>query len=175
MFDPTAFENMKVVIEGELYDRDLTGEIRIQDRNDLFNSAKLSRKYDITFSDQINDAQEMSCTLILEASLVNLAAELLPIAHSEKNAGCQVTVKYTVLHQEEKEIYPKIQIALEEIWGSGRTISQFVTTDPFSKQPFIKNEIQISFNRLVYEDQMDDLTEMVNYMLLGIKKLREII
>lgn len=35
MFDPTAFDNMKVVIEGAIYDLDLDGEISIIDRNDL--------------------------------------------------------------------------------------------------------------------------------------------
>ena len=49
LFDPTAFENIKVVIEGEIYDRDLSGEIFVTDRNDWFNSAKLSRKYEISF------------------------------------------------------------------------------------------------------------------------------
>jgi hypothetical protein len=41
MFDPTAFDNMKVVLEGALYDLDIMGEIIITDRNDLFNTAKM--------------------------------------------------------------------------------------------------------------------------------------
>ncbi len=175
MFDPTAFENMKVVIEGELYDRDLSGEIRIQDRNDLFNSAKLSRTYDITFTDQSNNATNVSCTLFMEAGLANLAAELLPIAQSEKLAGCKVTVRYTVIHQEQREIFHKIQTTLEDIWGSERTINQLVMINPISEQTSVRNEINILFNRLIYEDQMDDITAMVDYMLLGIKKISEII
>ena len=49
MFDPTAFENIKVVLEGAVYDLDLNGEIIIIDRNDLINTAKLSRKYELSF------------------------------------------------------------------------------------------------------------------------------
>lgn len=49
MFDPTAFDNMKVVIEGALYDLDICGEIVITDRNDSFNMAKMSRTFDISF------------------------------------------------------------------------------------------------------------------------------
>lgn len=175
MFDPTAFENMKVVIEGELYDRDLSGEIRILDRNDLFNSAKLSRTYNLIFTDCSTYNLDVSCTLIMEAELANLAAELLPIAHSDKLAGCKVTVKYTVNHQEQREIFQKIQSALEGIWGSGRTIDQVISRNPFSDQNLVTNEIKITFNRLVYEDQVDDITAMIDYMLVGIKKLREII
>ena len=50
MFDPTAFENMKVVMEGIFYDKDLSGEIIILDRNDIMNIAKLSRTYDLSFN-----------------------------------------------------------------------------------------------------------------------------
>ncbi|MGZ4162287.1 MAG: hypothetical protein ACXVNF_16040, partial [Neobacillus sp.] len=50
VFDPTAFDNMKVVIEGALYDMDIIGEIIITDRNDIMNMAKLSRRFDICFT-----------------------------------------------------------------------------------------------------------------------------
>ena len=44
MFDPTAYENMRVVLEGIFYDKDLSGEILVIDRNDIVNTAKLSRE-----------------------------------------------------------------------------------------------------------------------------------
>ena len=49
LFDPTAFDNMKVVLEGAVYDRDLFGDILIVSRDDLVNLATLSRKFTIEF------------------------------------------------------------------------------------------------------------------------------
>ena len=49
MFDPTAFENMRVVMEGIFYDKDLSGDITIVDRNDVINTAKMSRDFDLSF------------------------------------------------------------------------------------------------------------------------------
>ena len=37
-------------MEGIFYDKDLSGEIVIVDRNDLINTAKLSRSYDLPFN-----------------------------------------------------------------------------------------------------------------------------
>ena len=48
MFDPTAFENIRVVLEGIFYDKDLEGSIMIIDRNDIMNTAKLSRTYELS-------------------------------------------------------------------------------------------------------------------------------
>ncbi|SID87142.1 Uncharacterised protein [Mycobacteroides abscessus subsp. abscessus] len=48
LFDPTAYENMKIVMEGLLYDKDLAGQISIIDRNELINTAKLSRTFEIS-------------------------------------------------------------------------------------------------------------------------------
>ena len=49
MFDPTIFDNLKVVAEGAVYDLDLQGEILITNRIDQVDLATLSRYYAITF------------------------------------------------------------------------------------------------------------------------------
>jgi IS4 transposase len=49
MFDPTAFDNMKVIIEGLLYDKDLDGEYEITDRNDFVNLSKMDRLFSIRY------------------------------------------------------------------------------------------------------------------------------
>lgn len=174
MFDPTAFENMKVVIEGELYDRDLSGEIRIEDRNDIFNSAKLSRKYEITFTDQHEEKVDVFCTFIMEAGLANLAAELLPAAYSNKLAGSQITIKFTFIREESIEIFQKVERILKEIWGAERIIKQMIIRDPLSNKSMVTNETTITFNRLVYEDQVDDMIAMVDYILTSIAKIRDL-
>jgi hypothetical protein len=174
MFDPTAFENLKVVIEGAIYDRDLAGEILVTDRNDLINLAKLQRKFEISFINSNSVGNKITAMFILEANLENLAAELLPSTLSEELSGCQVCVKFDLVHPNEPSYYQQINRTLIEIWGSEREIEQIVQVKPLWKQLEIKNQITISFNRLVYEEQIHDLTDMVDYMITSMKKLKEI-
>ncbi len=49
LFDPTAFDNMKVVLEGAVYDRDILGDILVVKRDDLVNLATLSRQFMMEF------------------------------------------------------------------------------------------------------------------------------
>ena len=49
LFDPTAFDNMKVVLEGAVYDRDILGDILVVNRDDLINLASLSRQFTMEF------------------------------------------------------------------------------------------------------------------------------
>ncbi|WP_159887924.1 hypothetical protein [Paenibacillus puerhi] len=45
MFDPTIFDNLKVVMEGRLYDLDSEGSVRITGREDLVDLAAMSRTF----------------------------------------------------------------------------------------------------------------------------------
>jgi hypothetical protein len=174
MFDPTAFENLKVVIEGAIYDKDLAGEILVTDRNDLLNLAKLQRKFEISFIDQNSSGNRITAIFSLEANLENLAAELLPSSLSEELSGCQVCVKFTCTHPNDPQYFQRIYQILTEIWGIDRAIEQLVQVNPLKKLDEVKNHITISFNRLVYEEQIHDLTDMVDYMITSMKRLREI-
>lgn len=175
MFDPTAFENMKVIFEGELYDRDLAGEISIIDRNDLMNVAKLKRIFEITFINQPSiRANQVKCTVTLEANLENLAAELLPAVQSEKLSGCYIYIMFSLDHPNKMDIHKAISDVMTEIWGSERTYKQVASFDPLKNSDSMHKEISIEFNRIVYEDQISDLIQMIEYMLLTLDKLERI-
>jgi hypothetical protein len=49
LFDPTVYDNLKVVLEGAVYDLDLAGSILVTGREDWVNLADLSRTYKLTF------------------------------------------------------------------------------------------------------------------------------
>lgn len=174
MFDPTAFENLKIVIEGAVYDKDLGGEILVIDRNEIINMAKLERSFDITFIEQNSGGKEIKALWILEAKIENLAAELLESALSDTLAGSHVTVKFECEHANDPTIYKKIKNVLGEIWGAGRTIEQRIEMNPFHNKENIINHITVNFNRLVHEDQIADLTLMVDFMIKSIRELKKI-
>lgn len=175
MFDPTAFENIKVVVEGEIYDRDLTGEIVVTDRNDWINTAKLSRKYEISFSLAGYEAPSLLATMTIQAGLENLAAELLGSESANQLAGCMVGISFSLIHRNEMSVYHDVQGVLEDIWGRDRAINQIAQIVPLEKKSTVANRATVSFNRLVYEDQIDDLTEMIDYMIISLENLKKLL
>lgn len=171
MFDPTAFDNMKVILEGALYDLDLEGEIIVTDRNDWMNLAKLSRQFDMTFKK--SNQSKTSCTILLKADLTNLAAELNPISLSEKLAGSHFKIVFSIHHNHSNEVYTKALFLLREIWGESRRYTCVISYDPTEINAPIKTEITIDFVRLISEDQLQDLLQMVDIINESLLKLEE--
>lgn len=164
MFDPTAYENMRVVIEGYLYDKDLDGELSIIDRNDIVNLAKLSREYSIQFRLRDCTREQQAC-FILKAGLENLSSELLPDKIKSTKQGCFVKLQFNLIHTNEALVFDKIQAGLQDIWGEHRKIQQCVHFNPFSISEPVQNQITIEFNRIIVEDQMDDLIIMIDHIV----------
>ncbi|WP_445493011.1 hypothetical protein [Niallia sp. 03133] len=162
MFDPTAFDNMKIVMEGALYDKDMDGIFEILDRNDLFNSSKLSREYSISFS--LKNQQNVIMTFSLNAGLLNLAAELLPEMKKEKEIGCYISLHLLVRHNKEDNIFQSLEKMLKHIWGEDRKIGQEIRMNPFSTDNTIDNHLTLLFNRLITEEHIDDLVRMIDFM-----------
>lgn len=169
MFDPTAFDNMKVVIEGALYDLDIIGEINITDRNDLINIAKMSRKFDVTF--QLPHSA-VTAKIEMTSNLVNLAAELLPAFLSEQKAGCYLSLQFGIEHEDMEIDFQAVETILQNVWGSTRKITQLVQFHPLEtidrKHTHI---IKVEFDRMIREDQIDDLVEMTEFIMTTLKQL----
>jgi hypothetical protein len=172
MFDPTAFDNMKVVIEGALYDLDLAGEIVISDRNDIINMAKMSRSFDVNFNLPEEMGDTVSAKIEIEAGLINLAAELLPeqVYKNQNQAGCQVKLEFFHKGITQADELENIQNILLDIWGESRIIRQTIITHP--SLSLTTNVITVEFDRLISEDQIDDFVEMIDVMIMTIKKLQ---
>ncbi|MGM0899822.1 MAG: hypothetical protein ACQEXB_01705 [Bacillota bacterium] len=175
MFDPTAFDNMKVVVEGAIYDRDLDGELLVTNREDLVDLANLSRTFKLAFSLTHSNRSNLHAELKIQAGLKNLAAEILEMGDSSASAGCVVTVAFHLTHANDEKIFFNIQKVLEEIWGGERKIEQVVKINPIKKTVTIVNEATVQFNRLVVEDQIGDLTDMIDYIVLTLKELEGVV
>ena len=170
MFDPTAFDNMKVVIEGALYDLDLAGEIVVTDRNDIVNMAKMSRSFNVYFELSSTQQEIVTAKLEIKADLINLAAELMPTFLSQKQSGCTIKLQFFHHGITDEAKLRNIREIFIDIWGETRQISQSVTTTP--SKSLIDHCISIEFDRLVSEDQMDDLVELIDFMMTSIERLQ---
>lgn len=174
MFDPTAYENMRVVLEGIFYDKDLSGEILVIDRNDIVNTAKLSRTYNISF--RLSTApSRVTCRIELMAGIENLTAELLPSIFSNKMAGCIVTIEFLFEHEEDQSLLMEVKQILKQIWGEKRKVKLTVSREPLRSVQKAQHLAQISFDRIIREDQIDDLTEMTEYVMTTLCKLEQVL
>ncbi len=173
MFDPTAFENMKVILEGALYDLDLRGEIVIIDRNDVLNMAKLSRCFDLSFTLANNEDQPVIAKFRLQSELKNFAAELLPDSLMKSFAGSYINLEFSLPQQQERADYDDIAEILTEIWGANRKITIRTVMDQLTGH-FEKSIAAIEFTRLIREEQMEDLVEMINFMKTTLHRLQSL-
>ncbi len=171
MFDPTVFDNLKVVIEGEIYDLDLSGTIQVIDRKDLVDLAKMSRSYEISFRSSEHSTSLKGATLRIHADLHSLSGELL----STQNAtlGCTLEIIFTMEMKNPDVQCKEIEQELVGIWGTERGISQQISY-VYGKSNIYKNTIMLSFDRRINEDHMDDLVELVSYILTTLNSLNMI-
>ncbi|MFD0051930.1 hypothetical protein ACFVHQ_22040 [Actinomycetes bacterium NPDC127524] len=174
MFDPTAYENMKVVIEGAFYDRDLEGEIAVTGRQDIMNLADLSRKFSIELElKEHMQIRTLKGGMVIEASLENLGSELLHPILNESQAGCSVRIFISFPYHLMQQEVSGLMALLSDIWGKDRLIeitSSMVTGSHFESHEFLTNA-SISFGRLVGEDQLDDLVDMIDYLISSLEKI----
>ncbi|MBK5463051.1 MULTISPECIES: hypothetical protein [unclassified Peribacillus] len=171
MFDPTAFENMKVVLEGAVYDRDFVGDILVIARDEIVNLSTMSRTYKIEM--ELKEPLVPSSVvggIELHASLENLSSELLEFNNNETYAGCTVDIFISFHEKLGAGEVEDILIGLEKIWGKQRIIT-VTTTETISKidRPVNSSTFKVSFGRLVKEEQMEDLEDMVEYLIQSLK------
>lgn len=163
MFDPTAYENLKVVLDGAIYDLDLEGHILVVDRNDMVNLSKLSRYYDITFQlNHYHSASKAKITLATEDLYKEVNLD------KEDDVGCHIHVAFQ-LDRLNPTSFHDLRMKMSEIWGSRREV------DIEQKHRFLSNQeemtVLIRFGRLIKEDQVDDVVEIVTHCIKTLKVL----
>ncbi len=171
LFDPTAFDNMKVVLEGAVYDRDILGDILVVKRDDFVNLATLSRHFMMEFQlKELGFPKKCRGGIRLYASLENLSSELLTPHINEISNGSTVEIFIVCSEKVENEQADKIFNGLEDIWGKQRKIqwTTLATKTNKNNQSF-SSTFTISFDRLVKEEQMDDLVDMIEYLIQSLQ------
>ncbi|WP_088041985.1 hypothetical protein [Bacillus sp. EAC] len=158
MFDPTAFDNMKVITEGIIYDKDLDGEFEIIDRNDLVNLSKMSREFSLQFK-KINTNQINSiCKITLSTTARDLYSELLK---GDSNVGCTVEIAYFFPKELKIEVLKRSLLLL-----NSHTRQEFSVIRNIKQGIIDKNTIETSvifyFTEKITEDDFDKLEELIH-------------
>ncbi|MGM0845429.1 MAG: hypothetical protein ACQEUT_10655 [Bacillota bacterium] len=161
MFDPTAYENLKVVLQGALYELELLGSLKVVDREDIVDLASLKRRYSLTLCNPAKD--NITVTVSLTAGPEEWNAEASPESGGEPGAWLQVQ------YQSEGFSFPESFItSLEEWWGNHRKIEWRKVISP--SRPSLHQGI-VDFNRIITEEMVDDLEEVVSHLENSLLKL----
>lgn len=174
MFDPTIFDNLKVVAEGAVYDLDLAGEILITNRMDQIDLAKLSRYYAVKFRKKDKGEDSVHGELRIFAGVRDLSAEIMeyPV---DQSIGCNIEIVFFTTVKDKKKDCEATQSVLLDVWGNRPSITQKISF-PYDPDAPVKmdNTIYLNFDRKIGEAQVDDLPIMVDYMIESIDHLNEI-
>ncbi|MGE7873471.1 hypothetical protein [Bacillus paramycoides] len=170
MFDPTAFENLKVIVEGAVYDFDLHGDILITDRKDVMDLASLSRMYSISFQLTETFKTMVEATFSLSVDAKNLSGEILEVP--QFIPGCEMKLEFS-FEMEHPEIGCKeIEKLLHSIWGKERMITQKISYE-YNKQAIsYHNKVEVLFQKAITEDHVDDLIAVISHMIETVRTIQ---
>ncbi|MDR4984928.1 MULTISPECIES: hypothetical protein [Bacillus cereus group] len=170
MFDPTAFENLKVIVEGAVYDFDLHGDILVTDRKDVMDLASLSRMYSISFQLTETFKTMVEATFSLSVDAKNLSGEILEVP--QFIPGCEMKLEFS-FEMEQPEIgCEEIETLLHSIWGKERMITQKISYE-YNKQAIsYHNKVEVLFQKAITEDHVDDLIAVISHMIETVRTIQ---
>ncbi|QWG63422.1 hypothetical protein [Bacillus mycoides] len=170
MFDPTAFENLKVIVEGAVYDFDLHGDILVTDRKDVMDLASLSRMYSISFQLTETFKTMVGATFSLSVDAKNLSGEILEVP--QFIPGCEMKLEFS-FEMEQPEIgCEEIETLLHSIWGKERMITQKISYE-YNKQAIsYHNKVEVLFQKSITEDHVDDLIAVISHMIETVRTIQ---
>lgn len=95
--DPTIFDNLKVVLEGSLYDLDREGRLRVADRADLVDLASMQRLFRMGFV-LPQEPRRVYGEVEISSELLDFAAEWKRLHTIEEKPGVRVWLRFTLEH-----------------------------------------------------------------------------
>ncbi|MFC0214675.1 hypothetical protein ACFFK0_19910 [Paenibacillus chartarius] len=157
MFDPTIYDNLKVVLEGCVYDLDLDGKILVTNRSDRVELASMARSCSIRFREI--DGGAAAAELGLHTELADLAAELLEQEHIVP--GCVLTVRFETFTTDPQHDCPTVEKALLDIWEDRPDVVQTVSYQWPRSTAASQLHISLDFRRKVDESHAADFPKLV--------------
>lgn len=182
MFHPLVFDNIRVVLEGAVYDRDFDGAITITGRSDVMDMATFHRQFQIEF--KLAGAADRELAVIaqmqLRTTLTDIAAEQLEQPLTE-HIGCTICIHFHLPMNVKKEIPEEaraITALLDDIWGQRPYITHMLKARLEEKRyewpPLrVDNQITLDFYRKIDEGNIDDLRDLIDHTIQSLRQLQE--
>lgn len=171
LFDPTIFDNLKVVIEGAVYDLDAVGVILVTNRSDRVELATMSRYYGIQFREQDSNG-EGTAEVQLFAETEDLVAEIFEM--EDRFTGCRLKIRFETTIVNPDQECPTIKELLEEIWENNPQIIQQITVTYGEDPQILKNRITLDFGRKINEQQIEDMGTFIDHVLHSLQRINQL-
>ncbi|SDC54033.1 hypothetical protein SAMN02799630_00063 [Paenibacillus sp. UNCCL117] len=178
MFDPTIFDNLKVVMEGRLYDLDAEGSIRITGREDLIDLAALSRTFRMT----IQPARgRCSAVVTLTSGLTDFAMERRIARPAELRCGAELQLALE-LPASYQPYSGALHDYLTRLWGEEADIRHTLSVPLLPSQGGAQlwaadapdmYRIVIRFARKIDESHIEDLEQWLDIAAMGLAHVEE--
>lgn len=170
MFDPTIFDNLKVVFEGAMYDMDMSGTLHIVNRTDRIELSTMSRSFGMEAV--LRPSGTVKGSFTLQATLADLAAELLSEAGKQPGCGLELAFEFGI--EEEERDCAAAEQALRSIWGEAPSISQTIFRS-YGEQPARQqSRLLVQFARKLDERQIDDIPSLIDHLILSLENLERL-
>ena len=180
MFHPLVFDNIRVVLEGGVYDRDFEGAITITDRSDVMDMATFQRLFQIDFEPAAaaNRERAVKARMQLRTGLADIAAEQLEQPLTD-HIGCTICIHFFTVIQDVTDEVQRIAVLLNDIWGQRPSITQTVSVRleenriEWPPQTY-HNQITLDFHRKIDEGNIDDLRDLIDHTVQSLASLQAI-
>lgn len=170
MFDPTIFDNLKVVLEGKIYDLDHEGEWLVIGREDLIDLAGLGR----TFRMRVQRPGEACiAALTLASGLADFAAELRGLRLVGEEPGARLELSFELAGDYTAQA-DEMGDRLTAIWGDAVIVRQERTVPVLPRAAAEgTHRIALTFRQRIDERHLGDLDALVRQVLDSLQLLSE--
>lgn len=172
MYHPSVYDNLKVVLEGAVYDLDFAGAIEIVDRRDLVDLAVIGRSYSIDFLVS-GIIQSFKGNLTLNTNLENYATEKLK--DNPEGAGSKVSIFIETPVYEIETDCKQLQSILKK-WSEGDLkgdIQQKLTYIYGESRNVFSNTISIHLQKPFSEEEPERFSLVLEQVIASMKEMNE--
>jgi hypothetical protein len=167
MFDPTIFENIKVVMEGAVYDLDLQDRLEVTGRTDRVELSTMSRVYALRI--KLPKTEKVSAVISLKADTEDLAGEILQLDHVSPGCALEINFHMPIVHISEE--CREIETKLMNIWGHDQRIVQTLSFEYCDQPDVYRNLISLPFIQKIGEEHIEDIPRLLDHVLLSLEQL----
>ena len=168
MFDPTVFDNLKVVLEGAVYDLDLKGQIEIIDRSDLVDLAKMSRTYSVCMA-----KEQVEGLIELTTDVESWSGEIM---ENGINFPCHLFVQFFIKIDDINRCCSGIRFRLSQIWRPYKPkVEQQIgfIYGSSAHQTEFHDQINIFFNDPIDEAFITEIPQLIKLLVETLDSLEE--
>ncbi|MDN4522859.1 hypothetical protein [Fictibacillus fluitans] len=169
MFDPTIYENLKIILEGMIYDLDFEGVLKVSGRKDLVDLASMSRTYQIEVMLNGKKEKDVRAKIELKAGLEDLADEIME--RETDKTGCTFSVTFYTTVQDIEAECSRTGEAMRKLWKTDGEVSQTLSYIYGLPRGSYQNQIDIIIHRKLHEENSEQFEDYLDRILIAAERI----